>query len=79
MDQKSATLGLAGLRERQIPMDANHTGVCKFASAEGDDYEQVSFNILQLVKSAVKVAEEKARVGSPSVPSLQPLSGVTCM
>ncbi|KAA6410460.1 MAG: hypothetical protein FRX48_05882 [Lasallia pustulata] len=74
VDKKSATLGLAGLRERQIPMDADHTGVCKFESAEGDDYEQVSFNLVQLVKSAVKSAAERARIASLSVPSSRPLS-----
>ncbi|SLM39233.1 WD40/YVTN repeat-like-containing domain, partial [Lasallia pustulata] len=74
VDQKSATLGLAGLRERQIPMDADHTGVCKFKSAEGDDYEQVSFNLVRLVKSAVKSTAERACIASLSVPSSQPLS-----
>ncbi|SLM38551.1 P-loop containing nucleoside triphosphate hydrolase [Lasallia pustulata] len=74
VDQKSATLGLAGLRERQIPMDADHTGVCKFESAAGDDYEQVSFNLVRLVKSAVKTAAERARIASLSVPSSRPLS-----
>ncbi|MCJ1270174.1 hypothetical protein MMC22_010070 [Lobaria immixta] len=79
VDQKSATLGLAGLRERQIPMDADHTEVCKFESAEGDDYEQVSFNLGRLVKSAVKAAVDRARVASLSAPSLQPLSGAACL
>ncbi|SLM35514.1 WD40/YVTN repeat-like-containing domain [Lasallia pustulata] len=74
VDQKSATLGLAGLRERQIPMDADHTGVCKFRSADGDDYEQVSFNLVRLVKSAVKATAERARIASLSVPSSRPLS-----
>lgn len=57
MDKKSATLGLAGVRERQIPMEADHNSVCKFASAEGDDYKQASFNLVRLVKAAVKAAE----------------------
>ncbi|KAA6408308.1 MAG: hypothetical protein FRX48_08050 [Lasallia pustulata] len=74
VDQKSATLGLAGLRERQIPMDADHTGVCKFEGAEGNDYEQVSFNLVRLVKSAVEAAAERARIASLSVPSSRPLS-----
>ena len=59
-------------------MDANHSGVCKFESAEGDDYEQVSFNLVRLVKSAVKDAAERARILLLSVPSLQPLSEATC-
>ncbi|KAI4134497.1 MAG: hypothetical protein LQ347_001477 [Umbilicaria vellea] len=79
VDQKSATLGLAGLRERQIPMDADHIGVCKFESAEGDDYEQVSFNLVRLVRSAVKAAAERARLALLSVPSSQALSDAACL
>ena len=59
-------------------MDADHTEVCKFESAEGDDYQQVSFNLGRLVKSAVKAAVERARIAALSIPSLQPLSGVAC-
>ena len=49
-------------------MDADHTQICKFESAEGDDYEQVSFNLRRLVKSAVKAAAERACIASLSVP-----------
>jgi hypothetical protein len=73
VDKKSATLGLAGVRERQIPMEANHNGVCKFASADGDDYERVSFNLVRLVKAAIKAAAERERIASLSVPSSNPL------
>ena len=59
-------------------MDADHTGVCKFESAEGDDYEQVSFNLVRLVKSAVKATAERARIASLSVPSSWPLSEAAC-
>jgi hypothetical protein len=38
-------------------MEADHNSVCKFASAEGDDYKQASFNLVRLVKAAVKAAE----------------------
>jgi hypothetical protein len=41
-------------------MEADHKGVCKFASAEGDDYEQVSFNLVRLVKAAIKAVAERA-------------------
>ena len=78
MDKKSATLGLPGLRERQIPMDADHAGVCKYASVDGDDYEQVSFNLVRLVKSAVEAVAKRARTASLSVPSSQPLSEPAC-
>ena len=78
MDKKSATLGLPGLRERQIPMEADHAGVCKYTSADGDDYEQVSFNLVRLVKSAVKAVAERARIAALSVPSSMLLSEPAC-
>ena len=78
MDKKSATLGLAGVRERQIPMEADHNGVCKFVSAEGDDYEQVSFNLIRLVKAAVKAAEERERIASLCIPSSNPIPELAC-
>jgi hypothetical protein len=78
VDKKSATLGLAGVRERQIPLDADHNGVCKFASAEGDDYEQVSFNIVKLVKSAIKAVVERERIASLGIPSSNPLTEPAC-
>jgi hypothetical protein len=59
VDKKSATLNLPGVREKQIALETDHSGVCKFASADGDDYEQVSFNLDRLVKSAVKFAAER--------------------
>ena len=59
-------------------MDADHTEVCKFKIAEGDDYEQVSFNLSWLVKSAVKAASKRARIASLSVPSSQSLSEAAC-
>lgn len=79
MDQKSATLGLAGTRERLIFMNADHTGVCKFESAEGDDYLQVAFNLKRLVKSAVKATAERARITSLSVLSSRSLPEGACM
>ncbi|KAH6671182.1 hypothetical protein B0J14DRAFT_595495 [Halenospora varia] len=59
VDKKSATLGLPGDREKQIPLEADHSGVCKFASADGDDYEYVSSNLVRLVESAVESAAER--------------------
>ncbi|MCJ1405753.1 Serine active site containing protein 1 [Xylographa trunciseda] len=73
VDKKSATLGLPGLRERQIPMDADHASVCKYASADDNNYEQVSFNLVRLVKNAVKDAAERARLAHLSVPVSAPL------
>jgi hypothetical protein len=77
VDKKSATLGLAGVRERQIPMEADHNGVCKFASAEGDDYEQVSFNLVRLAKDAIKAAERE-RIASLGTPSSNPIPEPAC-
>jgi hypothetical protein len=61
VDKDSATLGLPGLREKQIPMDADHVGICKFASLDGSDYKQVAFNLIELANHAVKTAAEKTR------------------
>ncbi|MCJ1396455.1 hypothetical protein MMC18_009345 [Xylographa bjoerkii] len=60
VDKKSATLGLPGLREKQIAMHADHAGVCRFDSADDDNYKQVSFHIVQLVKNAAQDAAERA-------------------
>lgn len=68
MDEKSATLGLSGAREKQISMAADHVSICKFESEEGDDYEQVIGNLLHLVKGALKAVEERARLMDLSVP-----------
>ena len=52
MDVKSATLGLSGTREKQIPIDGDHAQICKFDKADGDNYEQVAENLVELVYSA---------------------------
>ncbi|KAH7336682.1 hypothetical protein BKA65DRAFT_38167 [Rhexocercosporidium sp. MPI-PUGE-AT-0058] len=78
VDKRSATLGLAGVRERQIPMEADHNSVCKFASAEGDAYEQVSFNLVGLVTSAVAAAAERERIASSRAPSSNVLPQAAC-
>jgi hypothetical protein len=82
VDKKSATLGLAGVRERQIPIEADHNGVCKFASVEGDDYEQVSFNLVRLANSAVKAEAtaiaEMEWIASLEIPSSNPVHKPAC-
>ncbi|KAH8899526.1 WD40 repeat-like protein [Thozetella sp. PMI_491] len=35
VDQKSATLSLPGSREKQVPISANHSTICKFDSVNG--------------------------------------------
>ncbi|KAH7307931.1 hypothetical protein BKA65DRAFT_543760 [Rhexocercosporidium sp. MPI-PUGE-AT-0058] len=42
-------------------MDAHHGDVCRFANADRDDYEQVSFNLIKLVKSAIRASEEQVQ------------------
>ena len=34
VDKKSATLNLPGTREKQIQADADHSAICKFATAD---------------------------------------------
>jgi hypothetical protein len=50
----SATLGLPGLRETQIPLDTDHVGLCKFGDSDGDIYKQVASNIAKLVEYTIK-------------------------
>ncbi|KAI0400737.1 hypothetical protein F4802DRAFT_583836 [Xylaria palmicola] len=52
VDPKSALLGLPGTRERQIPLDADHRGICKFDSNEDSRYKQVEDNIAQMINNA---------------------------
>ncbi|KAI0908384.1 hypothetical protein F4823DRAFT_599089 [Ustulina deusta] len=52
VDRKSALLGLPGTRERQIPLDADHRGICKFASDKEPRYKLVEDNIAQMVINA---------------------------
>ena len=59
-------------------MEADHAGICKYMSADGDDYKQVSFNLVQLVKSAVKAVAERARIAALSAPSSKSLLEPGC-
>ena len=68
MDKKSGTLGLPGHRERQIAVEADHNNICKFASAESENYEQVSLNLVWLVNAAVEAGMERQDTPSSSVP-----------
>lgn len=52
MDQKSANLGLSGMREKQIALDADHLDLCKFQHCDGE-YEMVVGNIYELVDQAL--------------------------
>lgn len=61
VDQKSATLGLSGKRERQIAMDADHENICKFQAIDGDDYQQVADNIIEMAENAIKDASAQCK------------------
>jgi hypothetical protein len=56
-------------------MEADHANVCKFASADDDNYEQVAGNIVELVEAATKAYAEKQRMAS-LVPPFQPIADV---
>jgi hypothetical protein len=56
-------------------MEADHTNVCKFESADDDNYEQVAGNIVELVEAATKAYVEKQRM-TALVPPSQPISEV---
>ncbi|KAI1299608.1 hypothetical protein F5Y03DRAFT_408757 [Xylaria venustula] len=58
VDQKSALLGLPGTRERQIPIDADHRGICKFSSIEDPRYRLVEDNIAQIITSATSASHQ---------------------
>lgn len=68
VEQKSATLGLPGERETQIAIDADHANVCKFPSIDGDDYEQVADNLVDLAERAVKTFADQQRMEALSAP-----------
>jgi hypothetical protein len=78
VDKKSGTLGLAGHRERQIAVDADHNNICKFANAEDDDYEQISSNLVWLVNAAIEAGmDDEGTPTSPEAP-LTPKSKLDC-
>jgi hypothetical protein len=59
--KNSATLGLAGKRENQVGLDANHSDMCCFDSSvqhDNDLYEFVDLNVRQIYKSAVAAREK---------------------
>jgi hypothetical protein len=54
---ESATLGLAGHRENQVGLDANHSDMCCFDSSKQHDkdlYELVEFNVKVVCRSAIR-------------------------
>ena len=69
VDQKSTTLGLAGKRETQIAIDADHANVCKFPRIDGDDYEQVADNVVDLAERAINNFAKQQRMEALSAPA----------
>lgn len=52
VDEESAVLGLSGLRETQLKLDADHSQMCKIGS-RGPMYRLIKGNIKQLVDQAL--------------------------
>lgn len=55
MDKDSATLGLPGSREKQVPIHANHTSICKLESADDGQGQLVLGTIVQEIDRALKI------------------------
>lgn len=75
VDKKSATLGLPGTREVSIGLDSDHDGICKFSSVTDDMYEQVSGNIVELVKRAIEDAAVRQKITNLTLPATNPHHG----
>lgn len=69
VDEESAVLGLSGLRETQLKLDADHSQMCK-VGARGPMYRLIKGNIKQLVDQAL-LSEQ----GFIPQPSPQPTTG----
>ncbi|KAJ5360988.1 Tetratricopeptide-like helical, partial [Penicillium brevicompactum] len=76
VDEESAVLGLSGLRETQLKLDADHSQMCKIAS-RGPMYRLIQGNIKQLVNQALLseqgfIPQPMAQNPGPSPPPLPP-------
>jgi tetratricopeptide (TPR) repeat protein len=56
VEEESAVLGLSGLRETQLVLDADHKGMCKIGS-RGHMYKMVKGNIKSLVDQALMTVQ----------------------
>lgn len=61
VDKASATLNLPSAREKQIAMHADHSGICKFASAEDAQCELVLHSICSEVDRALAESQNGLR------------------
>ena len=59
VDQKSATLGLAGTREKLLSVNSNHSEVCKFES-DDDKFEPIKRAIGKLANDAIEKEKRAA-------------------
>lgn len=76
MDEESAVLGLSGLRETQLKLDADHSQMCKVGS-RGPMYRLIKGNIKQLVDQALLsehgfVPQPVPQSAGPSPPPIPP-------
>ncbi|CAG8236727.1 unnamed protein product [Penicillium olsonii] len=76
VDEESAVLGLSGLRETQLKLDADHSQMCKVAS-RGPMYRLIQGNIKQLVDQALLseqgfIPQPMAQGAGPSPPPIPP-------
>ncbi|KAH7304608.1 hypothetical protein B0I35DRAFT_401104 [Stachybotrys elegans] len=74
VDKKSATLNLPGTREKQIAMDADHSTICKFESADSPACELVLGTIAGEIDRALTM-DRTAPYAVPSYP-LNPMEPV---
>jgi tetratricopeptide (TPR) repeat protein len=76
VDEESAVLGLSGLRETQLKLDADHSQMCKVGS-RGPMYRLIKGNIKQLVDQALLsehgfIPQHVPQSAGPSPPPIPP-------
>jgi hypothetical protein len=49
-------------------MEADHRSICKFEKIDGDDYELVADNIIELAERSIKAASDRERVTTMNAP-----------
>ncbi|KAI0468423.1 hypothetical protein F4859DRAFT_516973 [Xylaria cf. heliscus] len=74
VDHKSAVLGLPGTRERQVPVEADHKSICKFASREDLQYRRVENNIALMISRATSLASRQGRNGEEAYDNTENIS-----
>jgi hypothetical protein len=62
VSKESATLGLSVQREKQLPLHANHSQMCKFSSISDSDYVLVSSNIEDFARGALLLEQFPSNV-----------------